>query len=110
MNATTNTIPVTINGKDYTTVVHRNIQRFAPSGTIEELTPALTDRDGTRKLRKDLIAGEISIEHYIDQLAQRQVGLGDLVEELAGAIYSNPDAFPGSYAELVDLQNPLWKD
>jgi len=115
MNATTNTtdaiIPVLINGKAYNTIVTADgSQRFAPSGTIETVDPELMSRELRNSIRKRVIAGELPLEEYINLLYARQFTVGRLVDELGGLIYCNPNAFAGTYAELVDLQNPLWMD
>lgn len=109
-------IPVKINGKSYDTALYSGVQRFVPNGAVNFLVDFIIHsqmREAAstyNEISVKVLDGEISLEDYIEFLTLCKGSLGHFEDSLSSMIDMNPSFFPGSYDELVRIENPLWDE
>lgn len=108
-------IPVTINGKVYPTALYDGVQRFVGNGVADFIVGELLkihDSHGIHiynDIAIQVLEGKISLEDHIEFLTMCQGSLGHFEDSLSSLIDMNDHIFEKSYAELVVIDNPLWK-
>ena len=109
-------IPVKINGKTYRTALYNGVQRFVPNGAVDYLVSFIIHSRTPESvaayngLADKVLDGEISLEDAIEFYTLCKGSLGHFEDSLSSLIDMNPSFFPGSYDELVKIENPLWED
>lgn len=109
-------IPVKINGKTYRTALYNGVQRFVPNGAVNALVDFIIHSrtpesvEAYNELAAKVLDGEISLEDYIEFYTLCKGSLGHFEDSISSLIDLNPSFFPGSYKELVKIENPLWSE